>query len=132
MSQSLAGVVILYDPDDSVVDNIKSYVSYLDILYIIDNSTTSNKNLIEEIHKKFLIQYIPHYENKGIAYSLNEVLNIINGRYEWLLTMDQDSSFYPGKFPEYASILSQVDRDVYGICPNYENFEIGGAKLHKS
>lgn len=126
MKPSLAGVVILYNPDDSVLNNIRSYASYLDILYIIDNSTTNNKNLIEKLQENLSIKYIPHHENKGIAYSLNEVLDLVKGRYEWLLTMEQDSSFYSGKFPEYTSILSQIGSDVYGICPNHESLEIAG------
>lgn len=128
MKPSLAGVVILYNPDDSVLNNIESYASHLDAFYVIDNSTTDNKSLIKKMQERFTIQYIPHHENKGIAYSLNEVLNLVNGKYEYLLTMDQDSRFCPGKFPEYASVLAQVSSDVYGVSPNYESLEIEECK----
>lgn len=51
MKPSLAGVVILYNPDDSVLKNIESYASYLDAFYVIDNSTTDNKSLIKKCRK---------------------------------------------------------------------------------
>lgn len=35
---NLAGVVVLYHPDDSVYSNILSYVDELDVLYVVDNS----------------------------------------------------------------------------------------------
>ena len=34
----LAGVVVLYNPDDNYIDNINSYINDIDLLYIIDNS----------------------------------------------------------------------------------------------
>lgn len=120
MNQSLAGVVVLYNPDESVFENIKSYAPFLDILYVVDNSAKINKSLIEKIKKIFSIQYILHHDNKGISYSLNEVLRLSLGKYKWLLTMDQDSKFYQNSFIEYSAMLSSVDDEVYGICPTYE------------
>ena len=34
----LAGVVVLYNPDQKVLDNISSYIDELDVLYLVDNS----------------------------------------------------------------------------------------------
>ena len=36
----LAGVVTLYHPDDEVLGNMKSYMSALDVLYVMDNTET--------------------------------------------------------------------------------------------
>lgn len=35
---NLAGVVILYNPDDGIIDNIMSYAPFLEHLFIFDNS----------------------------------------------------------------------------------------------
>lgn len=34
----LAGVVTLYHPDDEVLGNIESYLSALEVLYVMDNT----------------------------------------------------------------------------------------------
>ncbi|MBC3537869.1 glycosyltransferase [Megasphaera hominis] len=117
MSLSIAGVVILYNPDESVYKNISSYAPYIQKLYIIDNSEHTNENLLSKIIPHSNIIYIPHKENKGISYSLNEALRMAEGQYDWLLTMDQDSRFADGKFPEYIQCLTKLGDDVYGICP---------------
>lgn len=39
----LAGVVILYHPNENIVENINSYITDIDFLFIIDNSDDSNK-----------------------------------------------------------------------------------------
>ena len=120
MVSSIAGVVILYNPDDSVVQNIESYAPYLDHLYVIDNSSYTNIQMISNLFSKQPTTYIPHKDNKGIAYSLNEALHLTKDHYQWLLTMDQDSRFLPNSFQNYISCLDKLDSNVYGICPIYD------------
>ena len=43
-SVKIAGVVVLYNPDDNVRTNIDSYINELDILYVVDNSPIPNDN----------------------------------------------------------------------------------------
>lgn len=86
----LAGVVVLYNPDKEVIENIKSYIKDLDVLYAIDNSSNNNSNIFSFDR----IEYIPLMENKGIAEALNIAADkAINNGYKYLLTMDQDSKF---------------------------------------
>lgn len=123
MNQLVAGVVILYYPDESVIENISTYAPFLSRLYVIDNSEVENNSLIEKIKKTYNVHYIKHGENLGISYSLNEALRLSQGTYQWLLTMDQDSKFYQNSVEEYVAALDGVDADVYGICPTYEHPE---------
>ena len=45
----MTGVVVLYNPDiKKVYLNSLTYIKYLDILYLIDNSEISNKKNIEK------------------------------------------------------------------------------------
>lgn len=87
----LAGVVVLYNPNEKIIENIDSYINYLDKLYIIDNSLVSNQNKFG-IYSN--IEYIPNFKNEGIATALNEgAKKAIQEGYSYLLTMDQDSKF---------------------------------------
>ena len=86
----LAAVVVLYNPDDKVRENIKSYIDSVQVVYAVDNSDIDHSK--EFSNEK--IVYIPNGSNMGIAYALNVgAKKAINDGYDWLLTMDQDSCF---------------------------------------
>ena len=101
----LAGVVVLFNPNDDVLDNIHSYIDVLDILYVVDNSSLDNS-------KKFKgkkIKYISNHKNLGIAGALNiGANNAIGAGYKWLLTMDQDSYFDKNSVIKMLSFLEGV------------------------
>lgn len=86
----LAGLVVVYNPNNSVFDSINSYIDDLDCLYVVDNSLSDNSKMFN--NKK--IKYIPNMDNLGIARALNiGAENAISDNYKYLLTMDQDSKF---------------------------------------
>lgn len=87
----IAGIVILYHPDEKVSQNITTYSSSVDKLFLIDN--TEKNNFSPEILDE-KIEYIADRNNKGIAKRLNEVGKLAHlSGFNWLLTMDQDSAF---------------------------------------
>lgn len=111
----LAGVVVLYNPNIiEVISNIKSYIDSLEVLYIFNNSESNID--YEEVIKSFSdkIKYYSYKENKGIAFALNYTSQIAyNSGFEWILTMDQDSSFpIPNGFRDYKNLISN------SITPN--------------
>ena len=107
---NLAGVVILYNEDPhKIIENILSYSTKLDKIYLYDNSTV--KNIDWEIHLNKLgnkVEYVFFGENLGIAKRLNTAaLSAIKDGYSFLLTMDQDSSFSDTSFAKYLENISQ-------------------------
>lgn len=115
----ICGVVVLYNPDDKVIDNIKSYLKPLDRLFIVDNSPIPNDNKDQFKDKK--IEYISNNGNKGIANALNVgAKEAIKLKADWLLTMDQDSSFQEGALEKMLSFLkelrsNQIMSEVLGL-----------------
>jgi len=91
----ITAVVVLFNPQSELTQNIMSYVKYVDFLYLIDNSTEYNQALIEKVlalNKN--IVYINNNGNKGIANALNQGIDYAQKKQsQWLLTMDQDSRF---------------------------------------
>ncbi|AEF53561.1 glycosyltransferase family 2 protein [Marinomonas posidonica] len=88
------GVVVLYNPDSSVWANIASYIDYVGLLYVVDNSEQKNLLLIDKIKNHPSTVYIDNKSNLGIASALNRgAKEAISHRASWLLTMDQDSRF---------------------------------------
>ncbi|MCA0395929.1 MAG: hypothetical protein LCH51_00875 [Bacteroidetes bacterium] len=101
---NIAGAVILYNPDSTVVDNIGSYVAFVSKLYVIDNSEKPLPGIKEMLSLFPQVVYHAYYENQGTAQRLNEAANLaIKDGYSFLLTMDQDSSFNPGVFENYLA-----------------------------
>lgn len=120
----ISGVVVLYHPDSSVVENIQSYIDCIDRLYVIDNSDFIDAEAAAEIEKIDKCVYVNNGENLGLARALNAgvVMALDNGA-DWLLTMDQDSRFQEGALMCIFQWLNDNDaRDVGIVTPVHKTF----------
>ena len=104
-----AGIVVLYNPEVTKVDeNIQTYINLLDKLYIVDNSSNENSNIINKYKYNEKVKYIALNNNMGIAHALNLGLkNAIDEKFDWLLTMDQDSKFEKDNFKKYVDFIKE-------------------------
>jgi len=100
----LAAVIILYNPPQSVWDNLKSYSGYVQKLFIINNSDKNISLPESPLGTEFMI--VNHQENLGVAAALNKGICLAKEEdYEWILTMDQDSRFPQGMFKTYLDFI---------------------------
>ena len=128
----LAACVVLYNPDDTIFENILTYGNYVDKLIVVDNSLKRNKFLIDKLNEVFesKLIYINNNDNLGIATALNQACDkAIELQFKWILTMDQDSSFI--NFDHYKKCLEKVQNvnNVALLAANtdkegYSNFDI--------
>lgn len=129
--ENLYGVVIIYNPENEVIKNIKTYLLYLKKLYVMDNSEIINETCVKNIRMlSDKIEYKFLNCNLGIAYPINLIIKQL-GKDDWLLTMDQDSYFYKDSFLEYVKVLPELNNNVYAIAPKimYKNiFELDKKK----
>ena len=109
-------VVVLYNPDQSVLDNIKTYSPVVNKVFAIDNSTKVNEELVKLIQKEIKnVEYISLNGNQGIAKALNVGLKeTIRDKADYCLTMDQDSKFPTDKIEDIKKYLESSKED-YGI-----------------
>jgi len=119
----LAGCVILYNPNISIIRNIESYLCFLNVLYIIDNSEAIDNKLIDVIRLiSSKIIYLPQHNNIGIASALNIVAGLaVKERYNWLLTMDQDSYFFGKDFFDTWRANIVQNEEIGLIAASYTN-----------
>ena len=109
----LAGVVVAYNPTDSINDCIESYINKVDKLYVVDNSSKDNSDKIKKNKK---IEYITEHKNLGIAKALNIAANkAYEEGYEWLLTMDQDSEFEGDNLQKLIDYTAKCDKKKIGL-----------------
>ena len=109
---NLCGVVVTYNPNEEVLENINTYIDELDKIYVIDNSTDNN----EDLFKSKKITYISNGKNKGIAYALNKGISLAcKDKFLYVLTMDQDSSFEKEGLKKFIKNIESFKEDNIAI-----------------
>ena len=102
----IAGIVIIYNPDEDVVQNIQTYSSHINKLYIADNSSIP---ALDYKYSAANFEYIHDSHNHGIAKRLNQVAKLaIHEGFDFLLTMDQDSAFTDSDIEKYISCINEI------------------------
>jgi len=125
----IAGLVILYRPNISILENIKTYLPFLDKLIVFDNTELADKYLHNVLLSLEKITLVHDCENRGIAKRLNEGVNMcIKENFSWLLTMDQDSFFEGLMFSDYLNCLKLL-KDNYIVAMTGIEYEKVPAKI---
>jgi len=95
----LAAVVVLYQPNSAVLAAIQSYAIQVEQVFAIDNSESLDSLIAKGLQGISNLRLISNHGNFGIGQALNKGVQLAreNG-FEFLLTMDQDSSFIPEDF----------------------------------
>lgn len=98
----IAAVVVWFNPsenEESNVSNIKSYSSFFEKVFIVDNSQNDNATVAARIENSV---YIRNCNVNGIAGALNlGAQTALDQGFGWILTMDQDSKFDGNVIAEY-------------------------------
>ena len=120
---SVAACVTLYNPGEDVISNIESYIKVVDKLFIINNC--NGESIVSQLSYKYPnIHVIEYGENMGISKPLNDVLALAIGKYDFLLTMDQDSSFTE---KDISLLLNETKNfnweNTLGISPKLVGYE---------
>lgn len=123
---NLAIAVVLYQPDDSVLDNIISYINLTERLYVIDNSI-SPVSIIDKLKGYPQVTYISMGGNKGIASALNAgIFRAMQDNFTHLMTMDQDSRFQQPVFKGYVQKAGTIFDEVQNaalVGINYDGYQ---------
>ena len=121
--QKVAAVVVLFNPNSYVQDNIRTYINQVDKLFIIDNSEKSNIELVEQLQLLSRTEYICNNSNLGIAEALNiGARKAITNGYQYLLTMDQDSEAPPSMVSKLLECFSE-DTNIALVSPHLQSPE---------
>ncbi|MDM8334502.1 glycosyltransferase [Limosilactobacillus panis] len=112
-------VVVLYNPGAKEVKTIESYPKNLDYIVLVDNSKEDNSYLFKEILGDQII-YKCLNKNTGIAHALNEGVEFLIPRVDFILTMDQDSLLESSVIDTYRDFISNNPQEIsYALTPKY-------------
>lgn len=105
----IAAVVTLFHPGKETITNIKSYDSFAEKIYVFDN-TEQCSILAQDFNSHPKIAYFHNGQNEGIASRLNMAAEFaIKDGFDWLLLMDQDSSFKPTMIADYEKCFKAFE-----------------------
>ena len=122
MALKVAAMVTLFYPDENNFKNIEHYIKEVDKLYIIDN--TPNKDHKNNLPKNEKIEYYS-FNNIGVAKALNLAAEkAIHDKYNWLLTMDQDTVISDEIIKEIKKIAEYKNTDSIGIITPWHNTKL--------
>jgi rhamnosyltransferase len=112
----IAGVVVLYHPASEVVANVRSWAGQVDTIFAIDNSEGDIPAAVSTVAALGKVVLIRNGGNEGIARALNiGAEKAIEKGYDFLLTMDQDSSAAPDMVEKMLACLDGQDSSRVGI-----------------
>jgi len=135
--QSLVGrvcaVIVTYNGGATILSTATAIIDQVDHLVIIDNcSGEDTLKPIEGIKREFSpkVTLIRNQQNRGLAAALNQGVKVaLNGGFEWVLTLDQDSEAEGNmvcKMLESYQRYSQQDK--VGIIAPYSLFMKDGKR----
>jgi rhamnosyltransferase len=120
----IAAVVILYNPDDNILENINSFANQVEKVFVVDNSDFSNEALLNKTDYFINVEYVFNNSNIGVAAALNiGAQRAIDQGFDYLLTMDQDSKAANGMVKELLSII-QYSENVGIVSPEHLDIDI--------
>lgn len=114
-----AGIVVLYQPTLQVYQNMLTYIEPLECVFVMDNSTEYNQELITKIKSNPKCVYLPMDGNIGLAGALNKGCNIAYEKgFDYILTMDQDSYFEESAVSRLIARAEKASDEMAIIAPN--------------
>lgn len=112
----IAAVVVLYHPTPEVDANIRSWAGQVDCIFAIDNSERVIPTAVSKIAAMGNVILIRNRGNEGVARALNiGAEKAIEEGYDFLLTMDQDSSAQPDMVARMLRCLNDEKGRKVGI-----------------
>jgi rhamnosyltransferase len=127
VKHEIVAVVVLYHPSVDVLDNIDSYGSQVDRVMAVDNTEEPGRDFVDALAAR-AVDYLPMGGNKGIAAALNAGCRRARELgYDWVLTMDQDSTALPLLVERLAGCLEAADSGSIAIvAPVWQ--QVGGLR----
>lgn len=112
--------IVLYNPNiQRLKCSITSILPQVEMIYLVDNASKNIEDIEELMDsiKSFAIHLVTNRKNLGIATALNQLCQeaLVN-KYDWILTLDQDTICPKGMIQEMVSYTSNEKIGI--VCPS--------------
>lgn len=118
--------IVTFNPSLKVLeDNVLSVYKQVSEIVIVDNASENIEKISEIIGQFNNIVLIKNYENKGIAYALNQLMNFGESNlYTYMLTLDQDSKC-PKNYIQDMLPFFKIDKKIGIVAPVIKDINVG-------
>lgn len=117
-------IVALYHPDLKELHEISKYIEYTDDALLLDDSESSNQQLISECLGAFAnkCRYIWNEGNIGLCASVNRgITYALEEDADWILLMDQDSAFETNILLAFQNYIEMHEiGNICALVPQYD------------
>lgn len=129
-------MITVYHPSEDIRHNVCSVAEQADIVYICDNSPSSNRELFAGAAEN--IRYVCFGENLGVSRAFNRILK--DPRITWqeddyVLFFDQDSSIQPDHISRMIAVFESLQTTGFAVgClgPAYFNTSSGHIEIPRA
>lgn len=112
----VAGVIVLYHPDEAVHEVVRLARPHLDLLYVVDN-TPGGSALGAELAAAAGTEQLSGGTNLGLGAAYNLALAAATqASYPWLLVLDQDSRLHKDYLTVMAQRLGEATEDLATVA----------------
>jgi len=122
---SICAVIVTYNPDCTLIENVAAVVSQVSSIVVVDNGSTGDSvQILEELEKFKTVEIVYNGENLGIAVALNIGVRRANTlNVEWVATFDQDSTVPDHYFSTMLGMLEKLPfkNKVAIVAPQYRD-----------
>ena len=111
-ANQICAVMVVYNPDPTLEQNIRALSSEIASLIVVDNNSEPTiRSMIASLSAGCNFEVIWNRENIGLSAGLNTAIRraLANQQYQWIATFDQDSRVSPG--------FSEAMVAAYTACP---------------
>jgi rhamnosyltransferase len=129
-AHSVCAVIVTYNPQATLIDNIVAVASQVGGVVVVDNgSSEETEHLLHELETRLSCQVIRNHQNLGIAAALNlGVKYAVEAGFDWVCTFDQDSRAGDGFISTMLQAYKQAlnPENVALVAPSYVDRKSGG------
>lgn len=115
---TMAAAIILYHPEDKMIEYILNLRQYFETVYLFDNTESEDqtKRTRKRLSQKG-IKYAAKNSNMGLAYGLNVCCNAAyKDGWQWIMLFDQDSVVTKDLVGSMKAFIEQYDEEKLAIA----------------
>lgn len=132
---TIAAAIILYHPEDRMIEYILNLRQYFGTIYLFDN--TESEESVNKMRRKFRIdgiKYAAKNDNMGLAYGLNVCCNAAyKDGFSWIMLFDQDSIITEELLDNMKEFIKEYDEEKLAIvAPMIDDFKNRSVKEKKA
>lgn len=123
MNNKVCSIIVTYNIGNDFYNCFNSIINQVDKVIIVDNgSNQETKEVLKKIQLNDKVEIIYNVTNLGIAVALNQgVYYAIEKKYDWVLTMDNDSEATPNMVKSMLGWYKNYEEkdNIVSLFPEY-------------